>query len=159
MPTDDPTPPLSRRPSAADRKAAARSAERLGGRLARRLADRPRDRATLRMRIEDDEDPIELPAAAADLLVRMLEHLARGEGVGVLPVETELTTQQVADLLGVSRPFVVKEIEAGRLSARMVGTHRRVGYGDLLAYRMRRDGERRRALDELAALDEELGLD
>ena len=76
----------------------------------------------------------------------------------MIPIHAELTTQRVADLLGVSRPFVVKEIDENRLPARKIGTHRRVLFQDLMAYKKRIDAERQRALDELSALDEELGL-
>ncbi len=108
----------------------------------------------------DDEDSItvEIPAAAAQLLAHLLAEMASGNAVTLMPIHAELTTQRVADLLGVSRPFVVKEIEAGRLPARKVGTHRRVLFKDLAAYRRRSELGRQAALDELSELDQELGL-
>jgi excisionase family DNA binding protein len=108
----------------------------------------------------DDEDAItlEIPAAAVQVLAHLLAEMADGNAVTLMPIHAELTTQRVADLLGVSRPFVVKEIEAGRLPARKVGTHRRVLFKDLAAYRRRSERGRQAALDELAELDQELGL-
>jgi excisionase family DNA binding protein len=84
--------------------------------------------------------------------------MAQGHAVTIIPVQSELTTQQAAEILGVSRPFVVKEIEERRLPARKVGTRRRVMLGDLMTYKQRSDASRQRALADLAALDEELGL-
>ena len=104
------------------------------------------------------EETVEIPASAADLLLRLLNQMAQGNAVTLIPIHAELTTQQAADILGVSRPFVVKEIEEKRLPARKVGTRRRVMFGDLMSYKQRSDESRRRALDRLAALDEELGL-
>ena len=107
---------------------------------------------------DGDREVVEIPAAAAALLVRLLAEMADGNAVTLVPIHAELTTQRVADLLGVSRPFVVKEIEEGRLPARKVGTHRRVLFRDLMAYRKQMDARRQKALDDLAALDQELGL-
>ncbi len=101
---------------------------------------------------------VEIPAAAAALLLRVLNQLAQGHAVTVLPSDTELTTQKAADILGVSRPFVVKEIKENRLPARNVGTRRRITLGDVLAYKKRSDANRQRALDDLAKLDQELGI-
>ena len=102
---------------------------------------------------------IALPRAVVELLRAVLPALARGDELSVVSSRRSLTTQQAADMLGVSRPFVVKEIDRGHLPARRVGTHRRVLFGDLLAYQRRLDADRQRALDELAALDAEMGLD
>lgn len=103
-------------------------------------------------------ETVEIPGAAAALLLHLLGHLAEGEAVTIVPVQREYTTQQAADFLGVSRPFVVKEIEEKRLPARKVGTRRRVMYGDLMKYKARADAGRQKALDGLTALDQALGL-
>jgi excisionase family DNA binding protein len=84
--------------------------------------------------------------------------MAQGHAVTLIPMHAELTTQQAADFLGVSRPFVIKEIEEGRLAARKVGTHRRVLFNDLLNYRRTLDEKADRAMDRLAELDQQLGL-
>lgn len=91
-------------------------------------------------------------------LFALLDLLERGEPVAILPLEAELTTQQAADLLGVSRPHLVKLLEAGELPFRRVGRHRRVRVQDVLAFRERLREMRHRALDELTREAEELGL-
>ena len=107
---------------------------------------------------EDEGETVEIPVAAAQLLIRLLAEMAQGNAVTLIPVHAELTTQQAADLLGVSRPFVVKEIDRGTLPARKVGTHRHVSFQDLIAYKKRMDKDRQKALDELSDFDQELGL-
>lgn len=104
------------------------------------------------------EEPLVLPEPAVRLLVDLLSALADGDAVTLVPIHAELTTQQAADLLGVSRPFVVKEIEEGRLPCRKVGTHRRVLLNDLLSYRKASDRMRNQALDDLASQGQDLDL-
>ncbi len=106
----------------------------------------------------DGHESVEIPAVAAQLLIKLLEEMSQGNAVTLIPIHAELTTQQAADLLGVSRPFVVKQIEEGLLPARKVGAHRRVLFQDLMTYKKRIDADRQTALNELAKLDQELGL-
>lgn len=112
----------------------------------------------LPMRVPDRKDPVVLPAAAVRLLVDLLATMAEGNAVTLIPVHAELTTQQAADLLGVSRPFLVKEIELGRLLHRKVGKHRRVLFRDLMAYKRAHEATRIAALDELARQGQDLDL-
>jgi excisionase family DNA binding protein len=84
--------------------------------------------------------------------------MARGNAVQVLPVKAELSTQQAADLLNVSRPHLVKLLERGELPYHYVGTHRRVVLEDLLVYKEKRDRERLEALDEITRASDDLGL-
>jgi excisionase family DNA binding protein len=107
---------------------------------------------------DGSDTTIDIPASAAELLMRALSEMAEGNAVTLIPIRSELTTQQAADILGVSRPFVVKEIEERRLPARRVGTRRRVMLTDLMTYKQRSDASRQQALDALAELDENLGL-
>jgi excisionase family DNA binding protein len=100
----------------------------------------------------------DLPPVVARLLVDILKETAAGNAVTLLPFREEITTQQAAELLNVSRPYVVGMIDKGQLPARMVGNQRRLPLKDVLAYRAENRAKRRAALDELAALDQELGL-
>lgn len=100
----------------------------------------------------------DLPAGVTVLLQSILGEVAKGHAVQVVPVHAELSTQEAADLLSVSRPHLVKLLEEGALPHRKVGTHRRVRLEDVLAYGERRRADGQRALQELADLDQELGL-
>ena len=100
---------------------------------------------------------IELPASIHDVLVSVVEILKAGDGVSIIPLHAELTTVQAADVLNVSRPHVIKQIEAGALPHHMVGTHRRLRQVDVLAYRDQLDAQASQALDAMAAEAEELG--
>jgi excisionase family DNA binding protein len=104
------------------------------------------------------ETVIKLPAKAARLLLDILVQMAEGKAVTILPTHAELTTQQAADLLNVSRPFFVHLLESGQLPFRKVGTHRRVLLSDVMEYKERTNAAREKSLDELAELSQELGL-
>lgn len=108
--------------------------------------------------IDPGGEPIQIPAPVHRLLATMVHELARGNAVTILPVHTELTTQQAADLLNVSRPFLVQLLESGMIAFHRVGTHRRVRLQDVIAYRQARSQERRPALAEMAREAQELGL-
>jgi excisionase family DNA binding protein len=103
-------------------------------------------------------ESIELPPAAVRLLADMLAQIVVDNAVSVVPALAELTTQQAADMLNVSRPFLVSLLERGDLSFHKVGTHRRVRYHGLIAYKRQKQEARHRALDELAHQAQELGL-
>lgn len=103
-------------------------------------------------------ESVEIPASAVPLIQRVLAEMAKGNAVAVIPIHMELTTQQAADLLGVSRPFVVKLLESGELPFRKVGSHRRVLFKDAMEYRERISAAGQRALDELSQLSQELDI-
>lgn len=88
--------------------------------------------------VRTDEGDVELPPAAGRAVLALLEQLAAGSAVHLVPADAELTTQQAADLLGISRTYVVRLIDDGKLPAHLVGTHRRLKATDVLAYRARR---------------------
>ncbi|GAA4006441.1 hypothetical protein GCM10022631_17330 [Deinococcus rubellus] len=89
---------------------------------------------------------------------RLLSEIAQGHAVQLLPVEAELRTQEAAELLGISRPHLVKLLDEGQLPSWKVGTHRRIRLDDVLTYREQRMAARLQALQELADLDQALGL-
>jgi excisionase family DNA binding protein len=76
----------------------------------------------------------------------------------IIPIHVELTTQEAADLLNVSRPYLIKQIEAGEIPHHKIGRHRRIRFNDLIAYKTRVDADRAQAIDELVAQTEVLGL-
>ena len=124
-----------------------------------KLLKKPSDR--LRMQVQSGDMPEEtvtIPTKAIRLLNEILVEMAKGNAVTLIPMQAELTTQQAADLLNVSRPFLVEQLEKGAIPFRKVGTHRRVLFRDLMAYKQTMDRNRLQALDELSALDQQLGL-
>lgn len=99
-----------------------------------------------------------VPRSAVEVLAEVLSSFAHGESVTVLPGRSELTTQQAADALNVSRPFLIRLLDAGEIGYRTVGTHRRVDAASLIRFRSADDARRLAVADELSAEAFELGL-
>jgi excisionase family DNA binding protein len=140
-------------------KLSAAAAEAARG-LASLLPSRGRRGKTISIRAQGDHRAeVVVPMEAFELFVRLLGELANGNAVTVVPVNAELTTQQAADLLNVSRPYLVKLLDEKKIPFRMVGTRRRVAFRDLMAFKRVDDAARKQAADELAAEAQKLGLD
>jgi excisionase family DNA binding protein len=135
-----------------------RLAQESSRRLAKLLGSRENK---LRLRIQQDDEPeetIAIPLAAFRLLADILTEMAKGNAVTLVPIHAELTTQQAADLINVSRPFLIEQLEKGAIPFRKVGKHRRVLFQDLMAYKQEMDQNRLKALDELSAQAQEPGM-
>ncbi len=113
---------------------------------------------TARLRVIDGDGEIEVPVSALRMLVDILTNMAEGNAISIVPIHAELTTQQAADFLGVSRPHLVGLLERGELPYHKVGTHRRVYFQDLLDYRTQRMAQSKAALEALTAQAQKLGM-
>jgi excisionase family DNA binding protein len=113
---------------------------------------------TARLRVIDGGKDITVPVSALHLLVDILNQMAEGNAVTLVPIHAELTTQQAADFLNVSRPYFVKLLEHGEVPFRKVGTRRRVQFSDLLDYQRRLSEKARKAADDLTAESQALKL-
>lgn len=106
---------------------------------------------TLKVIDQNQDEPIELPAGAVTLLLDILDAMSAGKGITLIPESTELTTVQASDILNVSRPFLIKLLEDGKIPYRKVGNHRRIKIEDVMAYKIAIDRERETILDQLVA--------
>ena len=113
---------------------------------------------TLKVREAGKEQPLELPSGAVVLLMEILEAMAAGRGLTLIPENAELTSVQAADVLNVSRPFLIKLLEDNVLPHRKVGKHRRVRMEDVMAYKAKIDRDREAVLDQLAREGQEQGM-
>lgn len=145
------------------------SAQELGGRLpsalekasANQLRKALAAHATgTKLRLLDDTTKesfeVTLTPALSSLLMELLRHIGRGDAVTLVPVSQMLTTQQAADILNVSRPFLISLLEKGEIEHTLVGRHRRIKADRLFAYKKARDEKRTEALSALAGMDAEI---
>jgi len=141
-------------PSAADALLARESSRLLGTRKLGR-------RTSIRIQVLDDgeeSEAVAVPSSALRLFLHLLAEMSQGNSVTLIPTHAELTTQQAADLLNVSRPYVVKLLDDGRIPFRTVGKYRRVRFDDLMAFKQKDDDARAKVLDQLAEEAQELGM-
>jgi excisionase family DNA binding protein len=108
--------------------------------------------------VKDSGETIQVPKKAYLLFIEIIEQMAQGKSVHLLPGDSELTTQQAADILNVSRPYVVKLLEEGKIPFKKTGSHRRVRLADLMNYKKQFDDKRRKHLDNLTRISQELNL-
>lgn len=108
------------------------------------------------VQVEIDGESITFPTSAVRLLLDILHQMSAGNAVSVIPVHAELTTQQSADFLAVSRPYLIKLINEGKLNFHMVGSHRRIFYRDLVDFRMAHLQRQKEIVEQLRKQAEEL---
>ena len=116
------------------------------------------ERLHLKIASNNESEDLILPGYAINLLLAMLTEMSKGNAITVMPIHAELSTQETAELLNVSRPHLVDLLEQGKIPFRKVGTHRRVLANDVFDYKQRIDEARLKALDDLAAQAQELGM-
>jgi len=108
--------------------------------------------------VSPEGETVVLPEAAFQLLRKVVHHLANDEAVSVIPISRELTTQQAADLLNVSRPYLIQLLDRDEIPYHRTGTHRRIRLDHLLDYKRRRDADRREGLRQLTRKSQRIGL-
>lgn len=101
---------------------------------------------------------IKVPPSALSLLNTIFEHMAEGKAISIIPSETEISTQQAAEMLNVSRPHIVKLLEEGKIPYKKVGSHRRIKLKDLEKYKNKMEQRRRKQLGKLAEQAQELDM-
>ena len=141
-------------PSETDAQLARESSRRLAAHTLGR-------RSSVRIQLLDDgndAETIAVPASALRLFLRLLTEMSQGNAVTLIPTHAELTTQQAADLLNVSRPYVVKLLDERKIPCRTVGKYRRVRFDDVMAYKRKDDEARAKVLDQLTAEAQETGM-
>ena len=121
----------------------------------------PTTRVMLVANDSDDPTVINVPSKAMKMFIEILDHLKDGVAVSVVPANTDLTTQQAADLLGVSRPYLIAKVlqPDGSVPFRTVGRHRRIRFSDLDSYRREDALRRKQAADRVTKLGLDAGLD
>ena len=141
-----------RRPTKEEQRAAGESYEAVVSSIEQLRTEMPE------IEIEETEDKIRIPINALRFLASILKEISRGNPVSIVPIATEITTQAAAELLGCSRPHIVKLLEEGKIPYTTVGKHRRIKYEDLVTFKKEMKSRQRSKIQELMQLDEESGL-
>ena len=141
-----------KRPSKAERLAAMASYNALAAQLEQIKSENPI------VEIEETEEKIKLPAKASRLLAQILKATADGKPISLVPIAMEMTTQAAAELLGCSRPHIVKLVDTGEIPHTMVGRHRRLMFEDVMKYKKAMKEKQKNLIIEMMKEDEEYGL-
>lgn len=141
-----------RKPTKAEQKAARESYDALAASIEHLHSENPE------IEIEETEEKIRIPINALRLLAKILMELSRGNPISIVPIATEITTQAAAELIGCSRPHIVRLLEEGKIPFTKVGKHRRIKYEDLAKFKKEMKSRQRNKIQELMQLDEESGL-
>ena len=112
----------------------------------------------IELHLDDQPEVIQLPASAFNLLVYALNQMANGNALAISPIHAELTTQEAAAILDISRPHLIKLLDAKKIPYHRVGTHRKIRFQDLMNYKEKIDAIRHKILDELAQEAQELDM-
>lgn len=108
--------------------------------------------------IEETRKRVRIPLSALKLLAKILKETGQGKLVSIVPVATEVTTQAAAEMLGCSRPHIVKLLETGQIKFTKVGRHRRIKYEDIVSYKQQMKEEQERLIGQIMIADEKEGL-
>lgn len=140
------------RPTNEEQKAAMISYDALAAALEKIHSENPE------IEIEETNEKIKIPLKALQLLAKILKETGNGKPVSIVPIAKEITTQAAAEILGCSRPHLVKLVEKGEINFTKVGKHRRIKYQDIINYKRKMKEEQRKLLIEIMKSDEESGL-
>jgi excisionase family DNA binding protein len=141
-----------RKPSKEEQETALKSYDTLIATLAELRSSNPE------IEIQESKERIKIPLNALKLLAKILKVTSQGKPISIVPIATEMTTQAAAELIGCSRPHLVKLLETGKINFTKVGKHRRVKYEDIIEYKKKMKADQERLIQEIMRSDEELGL-
>ena len=141
-----------KRPTKSDRKIAQLSYQALSNTIAHLNTEK------VDIEIEGSNDKIVLPLSALKLLEEILKNMSQGKIFSIVPVATEVTTQKAAEILGCSRPHLIKILEEGKIPITKVGRHRRIMFEDVVAYKRKMKEEQKQHIIDIMSADEEDGL-
>ncbi len=141
-----------KRPTKEEQEVALASYDALAATLAQLQVENPE------IEIEETEEKIKLPLSALKLLAKVLKAMSEGKPISIVPIATEMTTQKAAEILGCSRPHLVKLLEEGKIPFTLIGKHRRVKFEDVMKYKKQLKDKQRQLLIEIMRADEEDGL-
>lgn len=141
-----------RRPSKSEQKAAIKSYAALSSAIAQLNSELPE------IEIEETNDKIKIPLRALQLLGDILKAMSQGKPISIVPLATEVTTQKAAEILGCSRPYLVKLLEEGKIEYVKVGKHRRIKFEDVVAYKQEMKEKQKKQLVDIMNFDEKIGI-